>query len=548
MIKTKLSKEGYLISKKSLTKSKLTELLEELTVTPITHEYEKPGDPIPVYVNKVVDKENYIAVPRFYGIQKFGIPKDNTLGGETSKMKFKGTLRDYQENLVKQCHTHIKTHGGGLLSVGTGQGKTVMALKIACMLGLKTLVLVHKTFLQDQWIERAQQFTDAKIGLIRQDKIQVDGFDISIGMVQSITSREYDPTLFHKFGLVILDEAHHYPSRIFSQALQKTCPKYTFALSATPERADGLTKVLHWFIGDTIYKQKTMPNKHVIAKIFQYESTDAELFTEKQMWCKGQMVPSNTKMINNLVELKSRNDHLVQILNALRKTPERKVLVLSGRRGHLEFLKKEVDKLIEQDIKDGNLLKNEYNTYYYVGGMKQHALKEASDKGDMLFGTFDMAQEGLDIAKLNTVLLATPKKNVTQAVGRIMRKILEDGDIRPLIIDIYDQLSIYRSQGDKRQILYKKNKYLIQKYYLKDTQITPYDKYLQTAYNMTDAEIKEIRDTNKKLFYDPDYAKIFSMQTIDGDGEEQLDNEEIYEETEYIPPNLKKPDYDDYMF
>ena len=33
---------------------------------------------------------------------------------------------------------------------------------------------------------------------------------------------------------------------------------------------------------------------------------------------------------------------------------------------------------------------------------------------DILFATYDMAHEGLDIDRLNTVILATPKKNIIQ--------------------------------------------------------------------------------------------------------------------------------------
>ena len=120
---------------------------------------------------------------------------------------------------------------------------TTMSLYIACQLQVKTLVLVHKTFLQDQWIERCAQFTNAKIGIIRQKKVDVKGKDIVIGMLQSVSMINYDPVIFEDFGLIICDECHHFGSRVFSQALSKLSPKYTLGLSATPIRADGLTKV-----------------------------------------------------------------------------------------------------------------------------------------------------------------------------------------------------------------------------------------------------------------------------------------------------------------
>jgi superfamily II DNA or RNA helicase len=389
---------------------------------------------------------------------------------------------------------------------------TVMGLKTIVDLGVKTLVLVHKTFLQDQWIERCSQFTNAKIGIIRQDKVQVEGYDICIGMVQSIVSRDYDPELFKQFTYIIFDEAHRYPSKVFSQAFQKTCPKYILSLSATPERADGLTKVLHWYSGDIIYKQLSKPNTQVIVKVFNYESTDP-LFKEKKMYVKGSWMPSNTKMINNLIQIKSRNKHIVNILNSLRKNSERKILVLGGRREHLKEIKDTVDISIQKDIDDGNIMKDEYNTYYYVGGMNKHELAEAAIKGDMLFGTYDMAQEGLDIDKLNTLLLITPKKNVTQALGRVMRRILKTGDLRPLIIDVADDLSIYVKQSAVRLKQYEKNEYKVENYYLKDDKIETYEYFLKNKMNMNDDEVKEFMNDPEN--YEPYIDKILDLQKVE---------------------------------
>ena len=511
-INSKISRQGYVISKSSISEQELADIKTELTVKPFMQEF---GDDAQEFAVFSEDNEN-IYMPRYYGISKFGKAKitDLTDNKASPDFKFTGALRDYQIEIVNTCLNGIRKDGGGMLSVGCGQGKTTMALKIAVELGLKTLVLVHKTFLQDQWIERAKQFTNAKIGIIRQNTIQVEGSDIVIGMVQSISMRDYDQKIFDQFDFLICDEAHRYGSRVFSRALQKVGAKYTFALSATPKRQDGLTKVIHWYTGKILFAQPPKPNKHVIAKIFKYSSNDP-LFVEKQMWCKGSMKPSNTKMINNLVEIKSRNDHIINIINELRKFPERKVLILSGRREHLTYLKDTVDKHILADVKAGKILEKECKTYYYVGGMKKLERHDAETYGDILFGTYDMAQEGLDIDRLNTIILATPKKNIIQAVGRIMRRILQTGDIRPLIIDFYDQLSIYGNQGEIRINEYKKNKYKIKNYYLENDKIKSYDDYLMETYNLTAQEAKEIKDEEDD--YEPNLNAIIDIARIDED-------------------------------
>jgi superfamily II DNA or RNA helicase len=65
-----------------------------------------------------------------------------------------------------------------------------------------------------------------------------------------------------------------------------------------------------------------------------------------------------------------------------------------------------------------------------------------------------MAAEGLDIPELNTLFMVTSRKEVEQAVGRVVRKI--DPNIRPMIWDFTDQLPSFINQGRHRRRLYKK--------------------------------------------------------------------------------------------
>ena len=68
-----------------------------------------------------------------------------------------------------------------------------------------------------------------------------------------------------------------------------------------------------------------------------------------------------------------------------------------------------------------------------------------------------MAEEGLDIKTLTTLIMATPKTDIRQATGRILRI----KDAHHLIIDIVDQHEIFRRQWKKRMRYYKKQKYII---------------------------------------------------------------------------------------
>ena len=397
-----------------------------------------------------------------------------------------------------------------LLGDFTVAHNTVMALKIACELKLKTLVVVHKTFLQDQWIERASQFTNARLGVIRQNKIQIKDKDIVIGMIQSISMKEYDPSVFNEFSLVIQDECHHVPARIFSNALYKTGARYTLGLSATPYRPDGLTKVIHWYLGDFIHREETRKNRQVVAKIFHFKTNDP-LFREKKKWIKGAIRPDVMKMTANLCELPVRNTHIVTIINQLRKFPERKILILGTRKPHLVGLKTAVDASIQEDIASGAILADECKTYMYTGDSSKVERKDAETNGDILFATFQLANEGLDIERLNTIILVTPMKNIIQAVGRIMRKILKEGDIRPLIIDLTDELSVFRFQAEARLRQYQKSKYKTEHYYLKNDKLITFDTYMQQEQNMTQEEIEQMDD---RVVYEPTFSSILDMQRV----------------------------------
>jgi superfamily II DNA or RNA helicase len=380
--------------------------------------------------------------------------------------------------------------GGGLLSLPCGFGKTVIALYIAYLLKVKTLVMVHKTFLQDQWIDRAKSFTTARMGLIRQSVIDITDKDIVIGMIQSITKRSYNPAIFSEFGLIIVDECHHIASRVFSQAMFKSGARYTLGLSATPERADGLTKVIHWHIGPMLYKKEGTNISHVSALKFNMIITDP-LFVEKTQRYQGETLPSVPKMVSNLCQIVKRNQLIVDIIDILRKYTQRKILVLSGRISHLELLKNTIDQHIAIDTAENTLLPDEYHTCYYIGRNTQEERQIAEKTGDLIFASYEMAQEGLDIDRLDTIILATPKKNVVQAIGRVMRKATDN---TPMIIDISDNLSVFFGQGFARKKLYQKNNYILCEFFVDDNSIMTATEYKQTSKKpiaLTDAILRE---------------------------------------------------------
>jgi superfamily II DNA or RNA helicase len=386
----------------------------------------------------------------------------------TQKFGYTGKAKDmlYKQGCIFKilAPTYLKEKFGGALCVPCGRGKTSMAIYVATQLRQKTLIIVHKSFLLDQWVTALKKFTNGRIGTIRGKTIDVEGCDFVIGMIQSISMKDYEEELFNNFSMVIYDEAHHCASKVFSNSLKKINTKYKLALSATPYRGDGLIKVMHWFLGPVIYKESVKINDQVVSKIFHYNSTHKNFSEKKFTWGKQLGKPNIIKMMSNLIDIEERTDWIVKIINHIRLDPERKIIILSERISHLNSMKDKLEIMIKNDIKDGKLLEGEIKVRYYIGALKKKERDEAEQSGDIFFATFAMAKEGLDIERLNTVVLATSQKDVIQSVGRVMRKILEEGDLKPLIIDFSDHLSAFINHTKHRKQFYNKSKFDIEEY------------------------------------------------------------------------------------
>jgi len=462
MNKNILSKEGYIIHKKSNTNI-IDKIKEELTVLPYLP-FNKNIKPESFTV--FLENEKYLCIPKYYGITKFGYPnKNKELLGEKADIIFNGKLRNNQLDIANIIFNKMETNDGGLLSLGCGQGKTVISLYIASLFRVKTLVIVHKSFLLNQWIQRAKEFTNANIGIIQQNKIDISGKEIVIGMLQSISKDKYDSDIFRDFGLVIFDEAHHAPSKYFSKALPIIACKKTLALSATPNRADKLEKVLYWYFGDILYKSPSEIINNVFVKIIKYNITHPNFKEYKQNY--GLDI-NRPKTINKLIEIDKRNIFIINTMKEILEEDHRKILILSDRIEHLNLLKKLLDSQME------------VTTSFYIGGLKQKILDE-SEKAQVIFASYSMAAEALDIPELNTLIMVTPRKEVEQAVGRITRK--KDHLVQPLIIDLVDQLPSFARQSLYRRKFYNKKGFTVKLIEVEENEIINESNELNEEFN-----------------------------------------------------------------
>ena len=572
-LNTKLGPKGYTILKSELSLEKQQWIRKQLTVKPCT-----PGAPVQSASTFSAWRENTtkMYVPRYFGEKHFGIAAASSLpAGEPISLEFCGKLRDYQQPVVDQFLAYArdvdkggKTAGrGGLLDLYPAWGKTSSGLNIVSQLGVKTLVIVGKEFLMNQWIERIDQFLPgARIGKIQGPVIDIEDKDIVLVMLQSLVSKtkNYPPELFQSFGLTILDEVHHVSSESFSRSLFSIVTRYMLGLSGTMERKDGTTDIFKMFLGEVVHRAKRPQNDMAVeVRKMTYVSHDAD-YEEVILDFRGK--PQISSMIAKMCQYNPRTEFVLTVLRDFIRTEsgaaatcfvgtERKHEICSQcKRPEIypmqttccseiskakkvkakaslpkeyrclacweeythawennyrcewitcQRTRKRVENRIypngkqvkcpccqkklkyEQKYEDYgdvkpftqlqtivfshnlNVLRymfrkivmtNMCSVGMYVGGMKPDDLKKSESK-HVILATYSMAAEGLDIPSLNAEFLITPKSDIEQVAGRILRA--KHSITSPVIFDFVDTHANFKRQWLKRRKYYKDNAYTI---------------------------------------------------------------------------------------
>lgn len=309
----------------------------------------------------------------------------------------------------------------------TGFGKTCTALYVASKIGKKTLVVVHKAFLKDQWKDRIRAFLPSASVTEIQGPVADTSGDVVVAMIQTLVSRKFPPSFFEPFGLMIMDECHHIAAEVFSRAMFGLCMPKTLGLSATPTRKDGLTRVLHWFLGPMAFEIKRTGQDDVTVVVARF---DCPRFKEAPPMNKRGDI-CHTSVITELTKIAERTDRIVELVQ---KYAHRDVLVLSHRRDHCKAI---VDALVSRGIDSG----------VYLGGDK------APPATKVIVATYALTSEGFDCPRLNTLVLATPASDVNQSCGRVLRG--NNTSAGPVIVDILDAWGVCFAQHSKRRRYYR---------------------------------------------------------------------------------------------
>ena len=387
----------------------------------------KPLYNTPKYLKGYEESSEFLTLPRGlkeklfeylnYNLVKYKII-DNRVFEKIETKRILFTLRAEQEDAIKE----ILKYDSSICVAPPGFGKTLIGAKIFEQRAVKTLIIVNKNMLLDQWISRFVDYFGYKksdIGFLGKSQNRLNG-NIDIATMQSLNNI---PELVENYTQVIVDECHHIPALTFEQIVKNFKGKYILGLSATPNRKDELDPILYQQLGNISYeykKPKTHTNRLLVIKTEFTSSAD-----------------NYAAIINELVSNEDRNR---QIVKTIKENIDRKILLLSDRIEHLNLLE--------------NILKEENIDFVSVHGSQnkkeQVENMQKVKTSSLILATSSFFGEGIDFPHLNTIIFATPISfygRLIQYLGRIGR-----GNQECLAIDFLDSKNAMLNSTYKKRL------------------------------------------------------------------------------------------------
>lgn len=439
----------------NLPKAFLKKILSELTIdNPDYISALKHGRSVrftPKYIRTYTEKNGIYTAPRGYELRlrllaaEQGLElefEDRTTILEPEFPYQHITLRDYQAPWVED----MLRHTGGMGISPPGSGKTQMGLEIYAQLGQPCLWLTHTKRLAKQSAKRAEDFLGVKVGMFGMGKEHFE--HLTVGLVPTLVRRDLEEYK-DKFGLIIVDEAHHVPSRTFTEVISSFSARYIYGLTATPYRDDGLEPLMFQMVGPTlasIEKRVLREAGHLMtptiirrgtkldfpyssmSKKFGYKALEDALAIDeaRNRFICNDVIVEAAGGDNTCIVLVARINHGEQLHNYLKEVFPDTGFV------HSEMPQKQSDKILD-DFESGSI--------------------------KILIATYRMLAEGFDYQPSNRLFLTAPVKGRTlieQACGRVERTHPSKKDV--FVFDYVDgRIGVLNRQADIRRDIYDDN-------------------------------------------------------------------------------------------
>lgn len=433
--------------------------------------------PIPKYLC-YLKKEGYnYVVPRYYN----GEPSimNGVVNGRTLNSECHIKLRDYQDAFITEHLETINTTTGLLLEAPCGHGKTLISLWLSYVRGVQTLIIVPTYYLANQWAQRIAETTTATCTIIKPtDKNVPTDSDFSIVVADLFTCRVLPKELIDNIGHVILDEAHRMGAETYMPILDEIPALYRTALTATFRRQDGMHQILKYHFGTHIKMGNRFPRPEIYAVKTSVE-VNALISTKKVKPSFVDFLERNGVKYHETPnalsfqwdkELRDSADDLLhtgvltktayrEVCAGLKVSQEMQYPTLDSYLNDHAGRRKETIQLIQKCLDAGRtilFLSKRKDTLralhkYFEKYKPMLIVSETNARSEedenylqkdcrLIFGVTQLAKEGLDIDRLDTLIIHLPMKDTEQAVGRISR--IHPTKQKPICFYLLDQCPI----------------------------------------------------------------------------------------------------------
>lgn len=366
-------------------------------------------------------------------------------------LKYDGSipLFDYQEPAVVE----MAKNSCGILQSPCGSGKTQMGIALAARLSRKTLWITHTQDLLTQSRDRAAQyFPRETLGTITAGKVDI-GSHMTFATVQTLCKLDLEKYR-DIWDVIIVDECHRLagtPNQVtmFYKVMNSLAARYKYGLSATVHRSDGMIKSTFAVLGPVIYQ---VPDEAVADKTMQVRVLRRDTGIQTSRCC---LDTDGTLKYNSLLEYlignQERNEMIVKDLSCQKGHA---CLVLSSRLKHLRTIRG----MLPEESRERSVMIDGSMTSKRGREQREQAIEDMrAGRKDILFASFGLAKEGLDIPRLDRLFLVSPQKDyavVTQSVGRIAR--VATGKEDAVCYDYVDDIQFCENQWKRRRVHYRK--------------------------------------------------------------------------------------------
>ena len=317
----------------------------------------------------------------------------------------------------------VDGNGRFLLWDGTVTHNTITSLALSSHIGLRTMILVNKLVLIEQWVATLKTaFGDhVRYQVVKSRQALKEGCQFYLMNAINVAKRDRAEYCGLRIGLVIVDECHLIMTRLLSKSLSFFQPRYLIGLSATPFRPDGFDVLLDLNFGP----KKIVRKLHRAHQVYLV-STPLQIRAENTS--RGKILWNS--VIDQQCDNPDRNAFIVRLCQTF---TDRKILILSKRCRQIEWLCAELLR-VQEDV---TCMKQNDTTF--------------DPRARILIATFQKVGTGFSHDQLDMLILATDAEEYfIQYLGRVFRT----PDVVPLIIDIVDRHPLLRKHFLTRKKVY----------------------------------------------------------------------------------------------